>query len=371
MVRHRPVHRLLLSAVTALSLAAVGGAPALAAKPAGFTPTMHIEVTVDRTDFCGVVGFDAPGAEARVVLKRDGAAVQDVTVPVFPDGGFFEAVWECGPGARFSPTIGDRIEASSGGQRTAVVIRDLRPHINLVQDTLTGTARQGRLEVTILDCVIGLDCQGDRIERFPWIDEDGNWSVDTNQFDLRGGDAVALAWSRNDNVVYQFVVAPHFIAQNGSATVRGHGTPGRLVTVTLETADGTPKAAGSARVGVKGSFRLTLRRDGAPVAAATGDVVRSDVFRDASLKVQPNAATVDAVTGVIEARCRPLAQYLYRLRPEEGVWYASGGHADRNGFIREDRTVLEEDLPLAATASLKLWCANGQGNSQRFFTRPS
>jgi hypothetical protein len=367
---HRPLRRLLAATVAAMSLAAVVGAPTLAAKPAGDTPLMHIEVAIDRPDLCGLAGFDAPGTEARVILKRDGAVLKDVTVPVFPKGGYFEAFWECGRQARFSPTIGDRVEASSGDQKTAVVLRDLRPRFNLVQDTLAGTAPQGRLEVTIFDCVIGLDCQGDRFYRFPRIGEDGTWSVDTNQFDLRGGDAVELVWSRR-NVVYQFVVAPHVIVQHGSPMVTGHGTPGRLVTVTLEAANGTFKAAGSARVDEKGRFRLTLRAGGVEVAPGSGDVIRSNVFKNASIKVLADTLELDAETGEIDVRCRPLAQYLYRLRPGEGSLYASGGYADREGFIHEDRTVLDDDLPLAPTATVKLWCANGQGNSQRFFTRAS
>jgi hypothetical protein len=251
-----------------------------------------------------------------------------------------------------------------------VTIRDLRPRFNLVQDTVAGTAPEGELEVTILDCVIGLDCQGDRLYRFPRIGDDGSWSVDTNQFDLRGGDAVALLWSRR-NVVFQLVVAPHVVAQNGSPIVTGHAIPGRLVTVTLEAADGTPKAAGSIRVGAKGSFRLKLRKDGVLVAPETGDVVRSNVFKNASLTILENTVSLDATTGDLEARCRPLAQYLVRLRPGEGGLYAFGGHADRKGLIHEERTVIDDDLPLAPTATLKLWCANGQGNSQRFFTRAS
>ena len=76
--------RLFVAALAAVALAALAGTPAFAAKPAG-QPTISIEVNVDQEYFCGVPGFDAPGPDARVVLKRDGVVLQDLTVPVYPD----------------------------------------------------------------------------------------------------------------------------------------------------------------------------------------------------------------------------------------------------------------------------------------------
>lgn len=367
--------RLLVATLAALTLTTFVGAPTLAAKPTGSArpagqPTIHVDINVDQENFCGVPGFDAPGPDARVILKRDGVVLRDVTVPVV-EGGFFEAIWGCGPDKRYRPTIGDRIEASSGDQKTSVTVRDLRPTFDLVKDIVRGTARPGRLEVTIIDCVIGLFCTGDRIYRFPRIADDGSWSVDTDQFDLRGGDAAFIAWTHRGNTIFQKFIAPHLTARNGVAQVTGHATPGKRVTVTLEAADGTPKGSGTARVDKTGRFEMVLRQGGAPAIVATGDVLRSDVFRDATLKVLEDALVLDRDTGLLTATCRPNAQWVYRLRVGPGGWYATGGNADRTGSIREEFTVLPDDLPFGPDASIKLWCASPTGNSQLFYALPS
>lgn len=370
-------HRLPLRAVLmALAILAVSHMVPAYAAPVVAKDGLHVTVFLGGTGLgrplCFVVGEGATGPDATVTLLRDGQVIRRQTTPTFVEQGFFAAEWECDPDHEGKLRIGDLIVAESGGEMHRLRLPDLRADIDVLSDRASGKAPRGSLELVMLDCVIGSDCQGDRLTLNPEIRRNGRWSVDMHgRFDIRGGDAMVLTWtSPYGDSVGMLAAAPHITVQNGSAQVTGHANPDERVRVELFGQDGAFKAFGEQRVtNDEGTFSITVRRDGNPVPVEVGDRLRSNVFPGAALESIEANLVVDSETSFVTALCVPKAEWQVQVTTPVSISLNSGA-ADASGLVSRGHLLLPEELPMLPDDEVKLWCTNSQGNSQLFVANP-
>jgi len=132
----------------------------------------------------------------------------------------------------FEVLPGQVVEMSDGTSSTTYIVVDLNvTTYDEINDTLSGTAGPGELEVEVCD---DTNCE----TQYPIADGSGNWSVDLSVVDLAPGSYATLYQNdEDDNFTqnYWFIPDPYFTVSLQEGSITGYFWPANTeITLTIE-----------------------------------------------------------------------------------------------------------------------------------------
>jgi hypothetical protein len=250
---------------------------------------------------------------------------------------------------------GDHLRIDVGSKTRFIVVPDLHPVINRVNDTVSGRAAPGTPVDISITHYNGFK-SGFLHEYSTTANGSGHFSIDTTgDFDLAGLDGVQIINEQGNDLFGAIATTPALLMAHASNVVFGFANNGTNVHLLLTNPQGATKADVTAGPMGFGQWTVEMfKSDGSAAYPTANDWLTSSIAADAELRMPVSELRSSIPDDMVWGRCPPNAKFLLIVR--DRPFY---GKAASDGRLVRD---VSNKLDLKRGDDIRLLCRYATGD---------